>query len=95
MTVFQVYKAQGRFSEALQNYEEALKIKRARLGDAHPELAISLWSMADVLDAMERWSEAKQLYLKAFDMSQQVLGADHSHTRAMDAAVKRLAAAGH
>ena len=51
MPVHQVYHAQGRFSEALSVFEEALKIRRARLGAAHPNVAATLSNIAVVSSA--------------------------------------------
>ncbi|GBG32105.1 Kinesin light chain [Hondaea fermentalgiana] len=48
-----VYRAQGRYEEALAYYEEALSIRKDALGDRHPDVANSRNNMRNIREEMQ------------------------------------------
>ena len=53
-----VYDSQGRYEEALQEYEKGLKIRLDKLHHEHPEVAISKFNMAILLGNMDKKAES-------------------------------------
>jgi tetratricopeptide (TPR) repeat protein len=54
----QVANAQGRFEDARVHCERALAIDRARLGEAHADLAYDLVCVGDALIGLKQWKAA-------------------------------------
>ena len=73
--------SQGRYEEALQEYEKGLKIRLDKLHHEHPEVAISKFNMAILLGNMDKKAESKQMFREAADIFRVALGADHPHTK--------------
>ena len=53
-----VYCRQGRYNEALQEYEKCLKIRVEKLGHEHPDVAASYNNMANVYHSQGKYDEA-------------------------------------
>ena len=76
-----VYNRQGRYKQALQEYEKCLKIQVDKLGHEHPDVAISKFNIALLLRNMDKAAESKQMFTEAAGIFRAALGADHPHTK--------------
>jgi tetratricopeptide (TPR) repeat protein len=76
-----LYKSQGRYTEAEPLYLEALDLTKRLLGDNHPDVAQSLNNLAYLYQSQGRYTEAEPLYLEAIKIATQVLGKNHPHTQ--------------
>ena len=76
-----VYDSQGRYKEALEEYEKCLKIRVDKLGHEHPDVAISKFNLASLLRNMDKAAESKQMFTEAAGIFRAALGADHPHTK--------------
>ena len=69
----------GRFREAEKHGLEALNVRRS-IGDGqHPEVAISLHSLARINTRQERYSDARVRYKEALQIFEASLGRVHPH----------------
>jgi len=75
-----LYKSQGRYSEAEPLHLQALDIRQSQLGHDHPDTASSLNNLAELYRSQGRYSEAEPLYLQALDIRRSQLGHDHPDT---------------
>ncbi len=66
-----------RYAEAEPLHRRALEIREAKLGRNHPDLAIGLNSLGQVLVHLERYGEAEQLYRRSLEIRETKLGPDH------------------
>lgn len=82
--------AQGRLAEARALYVRAIEIKRARLGDRHPDLAISLHNLAALLDRIGERARAVQLLREAMTIFEQRLDPCHPHRQRCQARLSSL-----
>ena len=57
-----LYKAQGKYEEALQQHFKALKIREKLLGDDHPDCAETLYNLANLFRLQGKDNEAIQNY---------------------------------
>ncbi|MGB0526038.1 MAG: CHAT domain-containing protein, partial [Flammeovirgaceae bacterium] len=72
-----LYKSMNKLAEAEPLYEQALKIKRKYLGEAHPEYAISLNNLAALYEERKAYKKAEPLYLQALSIIKRHLGEKH------------------
>jgi tetratricopeptide (TPR) repeat protein len=77
--VAELYQAE-RYSEAIPIAEEAVAIYREQLGDNHPNVALSLNSLALVYEGQGRYGEAESLFLEALAIRRQQLDSNHYET---------------
>jgi len=70
----------GELSEARQCYERALRIDEAAFGPDHPNVAIRVNNLGNVLQALGELSEARQCYERALRIFTAFLGDDHPNT---------------
>ena len=77
----------GRFYEGQTDYQEAekwrkkcLAICQKRLGEEHPDVALSLNNLASLYDSQGKYAEAEPLYRQALEIFEKVLGKDHPST---------------
>ena len=75
-----LYDSQGRYSEAEPLYKQALAIRKAKLGNNHPDTASSLNNLAALYDSQGRYSEAELLYKQALAIWKKQLGDNHPLT---------------
>ena len=68
---------QGRHTEALELYREALAIAREALGQAHATVAVITNNIAGVYESLGIYPKALELYHEALAISRQALGPDH------------------
>lgn len=67
----------GRYEDASTAFEEALEIRRARLGEDHPAVALSYNNMGWALVSQGRTAEARPLLEEAVARATRSLGPDH------------------
>ena len=72
-----VYKAQGRYAEAVELYQRALKFDLKSFGEDHPKVARTRNNLAKIYDAQGRYEEAIELYQLALQSSLKSFGEDH------------------
>ncbi len=60
----------GKFTEAMSLFERALVIRQKKLGESHQIVASSIHSMAQLYKAMGDYERAKELYLRALEISE-------------------------
>ncbi|MEH2465747.1 tetratricopeptide repeat protein [Nostoc sp.] len=71
------YDGQGLYDQALPWYEECLEVSKKRLGEEHPDIALSLNNLALLYYSQGKYNEAEPLYLQALELSQRLLGEEH------------------
>jgi tetratricopeptide (TPR) repeat protein len=73
------YEGQGAYSRAEPWREQCLITARGRLGEEHPDVALSLNNLALLYSAQGRYTEAEPLYLQALELRKRLLGEEHPH----------------
>jgi tetratricopeptide (TPR) repeat protein len=73
----ELYRSQGRYSEAEPLYERSLSIWEKQLGADHPDVATSLNNLALLYYSQGRYSEAEPLYGRSLSILEKVLPANH------------------
>lgn len=68
---------QGRYSEALDVAEEALKVAQETFGKERPEVAVSMNYLAELYRLQGKYIEAEALYKRALEINEKVFGPDH------------------
>ena len=58
-------------------YVQALEIRKAELGDRHPDTAQGLNNLALLYDSQGRYGEAEPLYVQALEIRKAELGDRH------------------
>jgi Flp pilus assembly protein TadD len=76
------YALRGRSDHAVALLREAVRLKRRRLGDLDPDLAVSLNNLAIALRWQGDGPEADALMLEALRIYERTLGPDHPRTTA-------------
>ena len=71
------YEAQGFYKEAEHWRKKCLDIFKQRLGERHPEVALSLNNLARLYDNQGKYSEAELLYLQVLLLFEKLLGEEH------------------
>jgi tetratricopeptide (TPR) repeat protein len=77
------YRSQGRYEEAEPLYRDALAMYKRLLGEAHPDVASSLFNLGALRYNQGRYSEALALLLQAQPIYLAQLGPDHPSTQAL------------
>src|SRR5262249_48873369 len=77
-----LYLRTRRYGEAGLLYMRALEIRRAALGEKHPDYAQSLNNLGALYCAMGRHGEAEPLFRQATDILRDTLGTDHPDYKA-------------
>jgi esterase/lipase superfamily enzyme len=73
----ELYRSQGRYSEAEGLFERALSIREKALGPNHPHVGISLNNLARLYQSMDRYAEAEPLYRRGLAILEKEFGPDH------------------
>ncbi len=68
---------QGRYAEAIEVAEEALKVARESFGPDHPDVATTLNNLAMLYYAQGRYAEAEPLSQRALAIREKALGPGH------------------
>ncbi|MEM6784885.1 MAG: serine/threonine-protein kinase [Bacteroidota bacterium] len=74
---------QGRADEAFEAQSEALRLRRAALGDDHPDVAQSLTGLAILHYGRGAADESTRLFHEALDVSRAAYGPDHPQVASM------------
>jgi tetratricopeptide (TPR) repeat protein len=72
--------SQGSYRQAESLYKQALEIRRAVLGEKHPDTARSLNNLGDLYLKQGRYEEAEPLYKQALAIRREALGEQHLDT---------------
>jgi tetratricopeptide (TPR) repeat protein len=72
-----IYDAQGRYDQAIEKLEEALRIVEKTLGREHFDYAIRLNNMANVYAGQGRYDEATEKFEEALRIVEKTLGREH------------------
>src|SRR2546426_434530 len=67
----------GKYAEAVEPAERALKIVEKLLGPEHPNVAKSLNNLARLYYEQGRYAEAEPLYQRALKIGEKTLGPEH------------------
>jgi len=67
----------GRYTEAEPLYQRAIRIREQLLGPEHPDVATSLYGLANLYLDQGRYAEAEPLYQRAIRIREQFLGPQH------------------
>ena len=70
----------GRFAEAVEQFQSALKIDRVALGEDYPRTLMETHNLAVALQSIERFDEAEPLFHRTNEQLARVLGAEHPFT---------------
>ena len=74
---------QGKYNEAAELAERALKIVDDTLGPYNPQTTTFLNNLAVIYYAQEKYAEAEALYEKALGITEQSMGSDHPRVKSL------------
>ena len=72
-----MFQKRAAFARALEMYTKALEIRRAALGERHPDVAASYNNIANVYYAQGEYAKALEMHLKALEIGRAALGERH------------------
>ena len=72
-----VYRTQGKYEEAEENYKRAVVILENSVGPQHPNLATVLNNLAVLYRKQGKYKEAESLYRRALTIVEKALGPEH------------------
>ncbi|EGD80080.1 hypothetical protein PTSG_10354 [Salpingoeca rosetta] len=78
--ISQAYSKKGEYAQAIDFSHRVLQIRRATLGEQHPDVAASYVSLGTFYDAKADYDQALVYLHKALDIFSTILGASHPHT---------------
>ena len=67
----------GQFADALPRAQESLALREAALGASHPDVAVSLTTLAEVYRSQGRLDDAERLHRRALAIREARFGRDH------------------
>ena len=73
----EVYRAQGRYTEAEPLYKRSLVIRETALGPEHLEVGSALSNLGLLYDTQGRYAEADPLHKRSLYILEKVLGPNH------------------
>jgi len=76
----ELYTAQGKYAEAEQRFQDALRISEQQLGPEHPDVATSLNGLAKLYRHQGKYEQAEAFYERALAIREQSLGTNHPDT---------------
>jgi tetratricopeptide (TPR) repeat protein len=71
------YEGQGAYAQAQPWFEQGLAICRERLGEEHPAMVISRYSLAYLYNSQGQYGKAEPLLVQALEMYKRLLGEEH------------------
>ena len=74
------YQSCGRLERALEIYKDVLEQQKRTLGDAHPDVATTLFNMGNVYGRQEKWAEMFEKHELALTIRVASLGESHPST---------------
>ncbi len=81
----ELYRAQGRYTEAESLYKRSIAISEKALGPEHPDVATSLNNLAELYSAQGRYAEAEPLHKRSLAIGEKALGPEHpNNTRSLN-----------
>jgi tetratricopeptide (TPR) repeat protein len=72
-----IYGYQGKYDEAIEKYEEALRIGENTIGREHPDYATRLNNLGEIYRALGRYDEAIEKYDEALRIGEKTIGSEH------------------
>ena len=81
---------EGLYEEAEPLLQASLSIRTSLLGDAHPDVGISLYHLATLYDNQFRFQEAETLFQRSLTIFKDTLGAHHPYTQHIQTKVKLI-----
>lgn len=72
-----VYKAQGRYDEAIEKFEIALEIGEKTIGKEHPSYSTRLNNLANVYRSLGRYEKAIEILMEALAIDAKIIGKTH------------------
>ena len=79
-TVGKCFRIVGKYAEAEQMHQRALKLMKKALGNKHPVTLSGISSLALVLDKQGKYTKAEEMYQENIKLQEEVLGKKHPHT---------------
>jgi tetratricopeptide (TPR) repeat protein len=70
----------GKYKEAIEYFEKALKINLKAFGDKHPKVAENLSNMGKVYNSLGNYEKSKEYIKKALGIYELTLGKNHPET---------------
>jgi tetratricopeptide (TPR) repeat protein/CHAT domain-containing protein len=67
----------GKYADAIPLAQRALAIREKALGPDHPDVATSLYNLANLYHSQGRYAEAEPLYQRSLAIREKALGRDH------------------
>jgi len=80
MNLALVKKDSGRYEEADQQLQEVLALQIKKFGRKHPDVALTLYNLADVQMRLTKYGEAAGYFRQALEIQKSVLGPGHPDT---------------
>jgi tetratricopeptide (TPR) repeat protein len=77
-----VLDSQGKYTEAIARFDEALQIDRQYFGNSHPNVASDLFSLGAALVQQEKYATAIVKLEQALQIYKRFLGENHPTTKA-------------
>ena len=74
----ELYRIQGKLSEAKPFLQRALQIRQQTLGSEHPAVASSLNSLGEMYRAQKQFTKAEASLQQALSIRQKIFGLDHA-----------------
>ncbi|WP_110517863.1 tetratricopeptide repeat protein [Herpetosiphon llansteffanensis] len=71
---------QGRYAEAQTLHERALVVRKALVGENHPDTAMSMNNLAEALHEQGRYRDARELFERTLVVREALLGTEHPDT---------------
>ena len=78
----ELYREQGRYTDAGPLYQHSLGIWEKALGSDHPDVATTLNNLAGLYRTQGRYAEAEPLYRRSLGIREKVMGPDHGDVAA-------------
>ena len=78
LVISEVYQNLGLYQEGLALAQRSLDLRKAALGDEHPDVAASLFRVADIICYLGDYHTSDSLYRVSLAMRQKLLGPEHA-----------------